>query len=140
MPINTSGQAPYTKTVDVPVPAMATAANDETSFVARAPFDGGISGVRFTADAAITGAAAPNNRTFQLINKGQSGAGSTVVATLAMAAGVNAVAGDELTIPLSGVAGATDVVAGDILAWFSDASGTGIADPGGMLSIDFGRA
>lgn len=139
MPINTSGAAPYTKTIDVPVPAQATAATDETSFVARAPFDGGVSDVRFTADAAIIGVNT-NNRTFQLINKGQAGAGAVVIASLAMPAGVNATAGDELTIPLSVVAGATDVVAGDILAWFSDAQGTGFADPGGLLSIDFGRA
>lgn len=138
MPINAGAQAPFTKTVDVRVPAMATAGTDLTSFVARAPFDGGVAAVRFTADAAITGVNT-NNRTFQLINKGQAGAGATGIASLAMNAGVNAVAGDELTIPLSVVAGATDVVAGDILAWFSDAGGTGIADPGGLLSIDFGR-
>ena len=139
MPVNTTGAAPVSRTVDVPVPVMATAATDETSFVARAPFDGAVTAVRFTADAAITGVNT-NTRAFSLINKGQAGAGTTVMATLAMNAGVNAVAGDELTIPLSGVAGAVDTVAGDILAWFSDASGTGIADPGGLLSIDFGRA
>lgn len=139
MPVNTSGQAPVSRTVEVRVPVMATAATDLTSFVARAPFDGGVVGVRFTADAAITGVNT-NNRTFQLVNKGQAGAGSTVIASLAMNTGINAVAGDELNITLSVVANATDVVAGDILAWFSDAGGTGIADPGGLLSIDFGRA
>lgn len=139
MPVNTSGQAPLSKTVDVPVPAMATAANDETSFVARAPFDGAVTAVRFTADAAITGANT-NTRAFVLVNKGQAGAGNTTIATLQMNAGVNAAAGDELTIPLSGTAANLDVVAGDILAWFSDAILTGIADPGGMVSIDFGRA
>jgi hypothetical protein len=139
MPVNVSGQAPFSQTVNIRVPAMATAATDLTSFVARAPFDGAITGVRFTADAAVTGAAT-NNRTFTLVNKGQAGAGNTVMASLNMAAGVNAVAGDELAITLSGTAANLDVVAGDILAWFSDAQGTGIADPGGMLSIDFGRA
>lgn len=139
MPINTSGAAPFTETINVPVPAMATAGTDETSFVARAPFTGGVSAVRFTADAAITGVNT-NNRFFKLLNKGQDGLGTTIIASLEMASGVNAVAGDELTIPLSVVANATDVTAGDILAWFSDAQATGLADPGGLLSIDFGRA
>jgi hypothetical protein len=139
MPVNTSGQAPASKTIDVRLPVMATAGTDLTSFVMRAPFDGGVTAVRFTADAAITGVNT-NNRTFNLVNKGQAGAGTTVIASLAMNTGVNAVAGDELPITLSAVAGATDVVAGDILAWFSDAGGTGIADPGGLLSVDFGKA
>lgn len=129
--------APYQQTVNVPVPAMATAASDENSFVARAPFNGTVDAVRFTADAAITGVNT-NTRAFQLINKGQAGAGSTVIATLQMNAGVNAVAGDELTIPVTPANAA--VVAGDILAWFSDAILTGIADPGGMVSIDFSRS
>lgn len=139
MPINTSGASPQIETVTVPVPAMATAATDETSFVARAPFAGGVAAVRFTADANITGVNT-NNRFFRLVNRGQNGAGNTVIAQLEMASGVNAVAGDELNIPLSGVANATDVAAGDIIAWFSDAQATGLADPGGLLSIDFGRA
>jgi hypothetical protein len=118
---------------------MATAATDQTSFVARAPFDGALTAARYTADAAVTGVAT-NNRTFTIVNKGQAGAGNVTMASLNMAAGVNAVAGDELVITLSGTPANLDVVAGDIIAFFSDAQGTGIADPGGMLSLDFGRA
>jgi hypothetical protein len=73
------------------------------------------------------------------VNKGQSGSGSTVVATLAMTSGVNAVAFDELAATLSSTAADKVVAAGDILAWVSTAvGGTGLADPGGLVQIEIG--
>ena len=46
---------------------------------------------------------------------------------------------DEKTIPLSGTAANLNVAAGDVLAWQSDSVGTGLADPGGLVTIAFGR-
>lgn len=129
-------QAPYQAVVTYPVPATALGAD----FVGeiRAPFDGAVTSVTYAPVAAITGAAT-NNRTISVINKGQTGVGTTVVASLNYAAGVNAVAFDENTITLSAVANATTVAAGDVLALLSTHILTGIADPGGSLFVTFAR-
>jgi hypothetical protein len=92
----------------------------------------------YTPDTVLTGVVT-NSRTLSLRNKGQTGAGSTVMATLAYVNGVNIAAFDEGTIPNSGVAGATDIAAGDVLALQSLHVGTGLADPGGLLKIVVGR-
>lgn len=120
------------------VPGMATAGTDDTVMLSRVQAAGTVTGVTYTPDAAITGANT-NTRRVALINRGQSGAGTTVIAELQFDSGVNATAGDEKTLTLSVVAGATAVVQGDILAWFSDAVGTGQADPGGIVEISIGR-
>jgi hypothetical protein len=125
-----------TKSIDAPpVTILATA-----STVVEAPFDGTVSGVTYTATAAVTGAASPASRTLSLINKGQAGVGTTVVATLALVGGVNLVAFDEKPLTLSVVADATKVVAGDILEFRSAAvGGTGLVDPGGSVTVQFER-
>lgn len=120
-------------------PGMATAGTDDTVILDRAPFAGTVTAVTYAADSAITGANT-NTRRVALINRGQAGAGTTVVAELQFDSGVNATAGDEKALTLSVVAGATTVAAGDILAWFSDAVGTGQADPGGLVSVSLQRA
>lgn len=120
------------------VPGMATAGTDDTVMIGRVPVTGTVTSVTYTPDAAITGANT-NTRGVQLINRGQSGAGTTVVASLQFDSGVNAVAGDEKTITLSVVANATNVTEGDILAWFSDAVGTGQTDPGGIVTVGIKR-
>jgi hypothetical protein len=100
------------------------------------------SGVSYIPEAAVTGAASPASRTFTLVNKGQDGSGSTVVATLALVGGVNLVAYDEKAITLSGTPANLVVAASDILAWTSTAvtSGTGLADPGGLVEVEIGSA
>ena len=121
------------------VPGMATAGTDDTQIVGKAPFDGTVTAVTYTPDTAITGANT-NTRRVALINRGQAGAGTTVIAELQFDSGVNATAGDEKALTLSVVAGATTVVQGDVLAWFSDAVATGIADPGGLVAVSIQRA
>jgi hypothetical protein len=115
------------------VPARATA-TDGTAGVFVAPFAGVIESVEYIPDADITGANT-NSRTVQLINKGQAGAGTTVAATLAFVSGVNATAFDAKNIPLSGTPANLTVASGDVLAWFSDSIGTGLADGGGLVKI-----
>lgn len=135
------GSAPLSRTLEAQVPAVAITADEATVFSA-APFAGTVAGVTYTPEGAVTGAASPASRTLSLVNHGQAGAGTTVVATLALVAGVNLVAYDGKAIPLSGVAGATTVAAGDVLEWRSVAvtSGTGLADPGGLVVVDIARA
>jgi len=131
-------RAPHVHTITENVPGMATAGTDDTIILGRAPFAGTVGGVWYAADAAITGAAT-NHRRVAVINRGQAGVGATIVAELAFDNGINAVAGDEMAITLSGTAANLVLVEGDVLAWFSDAVGTGLADPGGLVRVVVNR-
>lgn len=128
--------APFVARVQGTTVAVAAGADDNT--VVRAPIAGTVTAVTYTPEALVTGADT-NSRTISLINKGQSGAGAVVVATLALVAGVNSPAFDEKALTLSVVAGATTVAEGDILAFQSLHIGTGIADPGGLISVSIDR-
>jgi hypothetical protein len=88
-------------------------------------------------NAAITGANT-NTRRLRVINRGQDGTGTTVVAELQFNAGVNAAAGDERALTLQ-AAGTLELATGDVLALESAAVGTGIADPGGVVQVVAGR-
>lgn len=135
-----SDQAPLARKIAQRVPAVTILATTVTA-VGEAPVAGTVTDVSYTADAAVTGAASPASRTVSLINKGQSGAGTTVVASLALLGGVDLVADDEKAITLSAVAGATTVAVGDILAWSSAAvGGTGLVDPGGLVQVELARS
>lgn len=130
--------APLKRTLDVeqePLGALATGANS-----VRAPFAGTVSRVSYLPTASVTGAASPASRTLSLINHGQSGGGTTVVASLALVGGVNLVAFDERTLTLSGTASDLVVAEGDILEFRSaPVGGTGLADPGGTATVEFSR-
>lgn len=116
------------------------AAVDLTTTVCEAPFAGTVTAVSYTPKANITGADT-ETRTFTLVNKGADGNGTTVIATRAMVNAVNSTDYNEDALTLSVVANATTVAAGDILAWVSTHSGsTGLADPGGLVSVDITRA
>jgi hypothetical protein len=116
------------------------AASDANEPVGEAPFAGTVSEASYTPDAAVTGANT-ETRTISLINRGQDGTGTTVVATLALTSGVNLVSGDEKQLTLSAVAGATTVASGDVLAFKSTHSGsTGLADPGGLVQASITRS
>lgn len=135
-----SGAAPLVRTIQADVPAVTILATTVTT-VAEAPFAGTVTGVTYTAPAAVTGAASPASRTVSLINKGQAGVGTAVVASLALLGGVNLVAFDEKDLTLSATAADLVVVAGDILAWSSaPVGGTGLVDPGGVVQITFSRS
>jgi hypothetical protein len=120
------------------VPSTAAAADyDQT--VAESHVAGTVTAITYTPEAAVTGANT-ETRTLTVVNKGQSGSGTTVIGTLAFTSGVNGVAFDEKPFTLSAVAGATTVAAGDILAFVSTHSGsTGLADPGGRVEIEVER-
>lgn len=126
--------APRRNTLDVDLPAAAAAVAQSTALGA-APVDATVTGARLTADALITGATA-TKRTFTVVNKGATGAGSTVVATLDLVTGVNAPAFDEVAFTLSVVTDATKVAAGDVLAVVETVAGAGTANPGGRVEVD----
>jgi hypothetical protein len=129
------GQKVVQRVEQEPVTILATGAN-----VIEAPFTGKVAEVTYTAVAAVTGAASPSSRTLSLINHGQAGAGTTVVASLALVATVNLVAFDEKNLTLSATAADLNVVAGDILEFRSaPVGGTGLVDPGGTVSVTFER-
>ncbi|MFJ4808496.1 hypothetical protein [Streptomyces longwoodensis] len=129
--------APYVRTIEADVPAVATASSDDT-VVGQAPFDCTVTKVEYVPETAVTGADT-NSRTVSLVSKGQAGSGTTTVASLALTSGVNAAANDEKTVTLSGTAANLDLTAGDTLQWRSIAVGTGLADPGGLVRITVSR-
>jgi hypothetical protein len=132
-------KAPLTKALTADAPAVATAGNDASESVGPAPFAGTVAGVTYTPSAAITGANT-NSRTLKLVNKGQSGSGTTVIAELALTSGVNAAAFDEKALTLSGTAANKEVAEGDVLAFVSEHVGTGITDPGGEVQVRLERS
>lgn len=133
--------APLIQELEQAVDNVAATA-DLTTVVAEADFAGTVTDVTYAPKADITGAASPNSRTFSLINKGQAGNGTTVVATLAMVGGVNALDFDEKAITLSATPADLVVAAGDVLAWTSVAvtGAGGLVDPGGLVKVQVTRS
>jgi hypothetical protein len=126
--------APFGTVLQTQVQPQATAGSNLNSNVLRCPNDSTVSAVTYAPVTVITGANT-NTRSVSLVNKGQSGAGNVVVATIQYNSGVNAVASDENTVTLSGTPANLNLTAGDILQWQSTAVGTGIADPGGLVCV-----
>lgn len=99
-----------------------------------------VSAVRFYPDAAID-STDTNSLTYSLLNGGNDGTGTTVVATLALVAAVaDLTKHASRAITLSSTAANLDIDDGDVLIWRSEKVGTGLLDPGGLLEIDFQRA
>lgn len=130
--------APLVRTIEADVPAVGTAGNDDDTIVGQAPFACTVTAVEYVPEAAITGAAT-NNRTVSLINKGQAGSGTAVVASLNFASGIDATAANEKAITLSVTAADLVLAAGDTLLWRSLHILTGITDPGGLVRITLSR-
>lgn len=130
--------APLVRVIEADVPAVSTAGNDDDTVLAQAPFDCTVTAVEYVPEAAITGAET-NHRAVSLVNKGQAGSGTTVVASLTFDDGVNAAANDEVALDLSETAADLDLSAGDTLQWRSIHVGTGITDPGGLVRITVAR-
>lgn len=146
-----TGQTPFTQKIEISVPAVGTAGNDQelpvgviTLSAGRAAGAAGsgatgvVTAVRYLPNANYTGAAT-NYRSFQVRNKGAAGSGTTVVAQLDGIGGVNLAAFDESAITLSGTAANLVVNDGDVLSSYSLHVGTGLADPGGRLIIEYSR-
>jgi hypothetical protein len=126
-------------TLEANVPA-AGAAVAQDQVIDRCPIAGEVKSVLIVPEAALTGHAT-NYRTFRVINKGQGGAGTTVVASFATDTPTtdDMAAFDERAIPLSLVANATKVAAGDILAADETVAAAGVAHSGYRISVEVGR-
>lgn len=129
--------APLTLYPAVVLPAVATATDADVA-VYVVPFDCTVTAVTYTPNATITGANT-NSRTLNVVNKGATGVGATVVASKAFVSGVNATGYDETVITLSGTPANLALTAGDVLSLNSDSIGTGLADPGGLLRVTVTR-
>lgn len=123
--------APRSQTLTATVPAQGTAGSAQDQVVGEAPFAGQVTEVTITSEANLT-ANASNYRTFRLVNKGQDGNGSTVIASFATdtATTDDVVDFDERSITMSVVEDAKDVAAGDILAMDETVTGGGLAHSG----------
>lgn len=130
--------SPYTRPIAPShlVPA-ALAADATTDFLlGRVPITGVVSSVTIVPQSAITGADT-NSATLAVVNKGQDGSGTTVIASKAFTSGVNAAAFDETALTVSATAADLNVTAGDILAFRRTKVGTGLATPvlGGIVNV-----
>jgi hypothetical protein len=130
--------APLVRVLEESVSGATTTTLDE-AVIAQAPFAGTVSAVQYVPEAAITGAAT-NNRTLSLVNKGQAGSASTVIATLTFASGTNATANNEVSLTLSATAADLVIAEGDTLLWRSVGNGTGMTDPGGLVRVSVSRS
>jgi hypothetical protein len=126
--------APFAAAHQIPVQPVSTVGNDLNTNVYQCPRAGTVSAVTYATVTAITGANT-NTRSASLVNKGQAGTGTTVVATLQFDSGVNTVANVPKALNLSATPANLAVAAGDVLQWQSTHVGTGIADPGGLLQL-----
>lgn len=115
----------------VPATAITT---DATIMIGRAPCDGTLASATYATNGDVTGADT-NTRTVSLINRGQSGGGSTSMASIAFTSGVNATAGDEKAMTLSGTPANLVVAEGDVIAFKSLHAASGLADPGGLVTL-----
>lgn len=131
--------APLVRVIEEGVPAVSTAGSSDDTVIGQSPFAGTVSAVQYVPEAAITGAAT-NNRAVSLVNKGQAGSGTAVVATLTFGSGTNATANNEVALTLSATPADLVVAEGDTLQWRSTANGTGLADPGGIARVTVGRS
>jgi hypothetical protein len=106
---------------------------DKITMLARVQRPGVVSSVEFVPAWTLTGANT-NSRTLTLYNRGAAGAGTAVVAQLALTSGVNLTQFVPKVITL-GTGAARAIVVGDILEWESLHVGTGLPDPGGRLIV-----
>jgi YD repeat-containing protein len=126
------------QTIEATVPAL-TILQTADQVIGEVQRAGRVTSVSYTPEAAVTGAASPASRTLTCVNKGQAGAGTTTIATLALVGGVDLVAFDEKAITLTATVADRVVAAGDELAWVSTAvGGTGLVDPGGHVVVEVG--
>lgn len=111
--------------VQADLPAAIAAGVPETT-LGECQFPATITEVSVISESALTGATA-TARTLTLYNRGQAGAGTTVVATLAFITSVDLVANDEKLMTLSATPANLVVAAGDVLEMVETVASTGTA-------------
>lgn len=133
--------APLTRQIKAFVPAQGTANATQDQVIGEAPFAGTVTSVVIVPEAAVV-AHATNYRTFRVVNKGQAGSGSTVVATFATDTVTtdDLAAFDEKSIPLSGTAANLVVAAGDVLVADETVAASGVAHSGYTIQVEITRS
>jgi hypothetical protein len=118
--------------------AGAAVAQDQA--IGRSPITGTVVGASVISEAAVT-ANGTNYRTIRVLNKGQDGLGTTVVASLALdTPGTdNLVAFDEKALDLSGTAANLNVNQGDILVADETVTASGLAHSGYKVQVQVVR-
>lgn len=109
-------------------PGQSTAGTEDDWVALVAPFNLKVTGVKWTPNAAITGAAT-NYFTLQILN------GSTVVASKAYDSGTNETALTPADLTLSSTTTDLNVDSGDALVIHKEVAGTGLAMPDGFIQI-----
>lgn len=124
--------------IDCKLDAKGAAATD-VQVIGVVPFAGTVTAVEVIANAAVTGDNT-NTRSFALTNKGQAGAGTTSVATLALTTGNDLVAFDAKTMTLTATTADRVVAAGDVLSLAQTVGASGLAHSGGIARVVLTRA
>lgn len=136
--MTTSGAAPLTLKMRGMTASLAVGA-DLTTPHSVVPFAGLITAVTFTAAATLTGANT-DTRDISIVNKGTAGVGTTEVAMKHFLSGTNASWRQETAITVSVTPANVNVAEGDVLCVVSAHAGaTGLADPGGLITITLDR-
>lgn len=135
--MTTSGEAPLTERLSADF-AEVEDGNDLHVMVGRAPFNGNVSAVKVITSEAITGADS-NSRSVVVVNRGQAGAGTTVIAQLDFVSGVNTTAYMPKTVTLATTASQLMVTSGDAIDCFLSHVGTGITMVAGRVEVDVAR-
>lgn len=132
-----SGEAaPLGITINLQVAAAAQAV--ETVGITEAPFDGTLTAAAIIPLTTLTGANT-DSRTLQVFNRGQAGAGTTLMASKAFTSGVNAPAEAETSLTLSSTASDLVVASGDVIEVKSLHVGAGLAAPQLLARVSFSR-
>src|SRR5687768_9274215 len=118
------------------VPAQATAGTVQDHVIGEAESGGTVTEVTLVPEANVT-ANATAYRTFRVLNKGPAGAGTTVVASLALDTPTtdDLAAFDEKTVPLSATAADLNLTAGDVLIADETVTGAGVAHGGYTIKV-----
>lgn len=134
-----TGQSPSVFTFRRDVPAQATGVSTEypICLVGTGLGPGAVTAARYIPNAAITGANT-NTRRVAIRNKA-AGAGTTEMAAIQFNAGTNGVAFAASSLTLDATSTNRDATAVQVLAVYSSAVGTGLADPGGVIEVEFTR-
>lgn len=102
--------------------------------IGRAPFKCTVTGAYFLPTADMTGATT-DNATLTILNKGSDGNGTTSVAALAFAAGVDFADFDQKAITLSTTAASLNLAEGDVLSVAWAKGGAGLVTPAGTAGV-----
>ena len=129
--------APFSKYLGISVAAAANGA--EAYGLEVAPYAGTLAAASIVPLTVLTGANT-ESRTIQVFNRGQTGAGTTLMASKAFVSGTNAPVEDETTITLSATAADLIVAEGDVIEVKSLHVGvTGLAGPQFLARLQFSR-